>query len=313
MRYTITAADTGQTPYTAAAVTDDLTGVLADAAYNDDAAATTGTVSYASPTLTWTGDLTPGDTATITYTITVNNPDTGNGALTNTVTSTAPGSTCPAGGTDPRCTVAVDIAALTIENTADVSTTTPGSTVAYTVTVTNTGQALYTGVSVTDPLTGVLDDAAFNNDATTSSGSVTYASPNLTWTGDLAPGATAIITFSVTVNNPDTGDKSLTSTVTSAAAGNNCPAGGTDPRCTSHGERPDSGPGHHQDRDGEHDHTRLHRRLHHHRRRYRPDPVHRHHRHRPARRRPQRRDLQQQRDRHQRLGRLRQPDADLDR
>ena len=35
------------------------------------------------------------------------------------------------------------------------------------------------------------------------------------------------------MNNPDTGDHILTSTVTSAADGNNCPAGSTDPRCTA--------------------------------------------------------------------------------
>ena len=52
--------------------------MLDDAAYDNDAAATgTGTVSYASPVLTWTGNLTPGQAATITYSVTVNNPDTG--------------------------------------------------------------------------------------------------------------------------------------------------------------------------------------------------------------------------------------------
>ena len=287
--------------------------MLGDASYNSDAAATAGTVAFASPNLTWSGDLAVGASATVTYSVTVHNPDTGSHVLTNTITSATAGNNCPAGGTDPRCTVTVDISALTIVNTASVSTTTPGSTVTYTVTVTNTGQTPYTGVSVTDPLSGVLDDAAFDNDATTSSGSVTYASPNLTWTGDLAPGATATITFSVTVNNPDTGDKSLTTTVTSAAAGNNCPAGGTDPRCTTTVSVLTPGPDHHQDRHRQHDHARLDRRLHDHGRRHRPDPVQRRHRHRPARRRPQRRDLQQQRDRQQRLGQLRQPDADLDR
>ena len=98
MQYTITVADTGQTPYAPATVTDDLTGVLDDAAYDGTAAATVGTTSYASPVLTWTGDLSPGDTATITYTVTVNNPDTGDKHLTNTATSTDPGSSCPAGG-----------------------------------------------------------------------------------------------------------------------------------------------------------------------------------------------------------------------
>ena len=105
--------------------------------------------------------------------------------------------------------------------------------VAYTVTFTNTGQTPYYGASVTDPLTGVLDDAAYNTDATATTGSVTFTSPDLTWTGDIAPGATATITFTVTVNNPDTGNKPSPATVTSAAAGNNCPAGGTDPRCTA--------------------------------------------------------------------------------
>ena len=57
--------------------------------------------------------------------------------------------------------------------------------------------------------------------------------PNLTWTGNLAPGDTATITYSVTVNNPDTGDHVLANTVTSATAGSNCPSGGTDPRCTA--------------------------------------------------------------------------------
>jgi choice-of-anchor A domain-containing protein/uncharacterized repeat protein (TIGR01451 family) len=238
--YTVVVTDSGQTAYTGAAFSDSLSGVLGDAAYNGDAAAVltgtstaAGTVSFASPNLTWSGDLTAGASATVTYSVTVHNPDTGSGVLINTITSATAGNNCPAGGTDPRCTVTIDISALTIVNTASVSTTTPGSTVVYTLTVTNTGQTPYTGVSVTDPLTGVLDDAAFSNDASTNSGSVSYANPNLTWAGDLAPGAIATITFSVIVNNPDTGTKSLTTTVTSAAAGNNCPAGGADPHCTS--------------------------------------------------------------------------------
>jgi len=231
--YTVTVTDSGQTPYTGAMFSDSLSGVLADASYNNDATATSGTTSYASPVITWTGDLAVGATATITYTVTVNDPDTGSHVLTNTVTSATAGNNCLAASTDPRCAVTVDISALRIVNTASVSTTEPGFTVAYTVTITNTGQTSYTGASVTDSLAGVLDDAVFNNDVNTTIGSVSYTSPTLTWTGDLAVGTTVAITFSVTVNNPDTGDKTLTSTVTSAAAGNNCPAGGTDPSCTT--------------------------------------------------------------------------------
>jgi uncharacterized repeat protein (TIGR01451 family) len=130
--YTVTVHDTGQTPYTAATVTDSLTGVLTDTAYNNDAAATRGAVSYASPVLTWTGNLAPGDTATITYTVTVNNPDTGGGALSNTVVSGVPGSTCPAGGTDPGCSVTVAVVAgpltITVPATASLGSAPPGGT-----------------------------------------------------------------------------------------------------------------------------------------------------------------------------------------
>ena len=40
--YTVTVTNTGQTPYSGAAVTDSLDGALDDATYNNDAAATTG-------------------------------------------------------------------------------------------------------------------------------------------------------------------------------------------------------------------------------------------------------------------------------
>jgi uncharacterized repeat protein (TIGR01451 family) len=125
------------------------------------------------------------------------------------------------------------VPALTITKTAAVSTATPGSTVGFTITVDDTGQTPYTGASVTDALTGVLPDAAYNNDATASSGSVSFASPVLTWTGDLTPGQTVTISFSVTVNNPDTGGRVLTNTAVSAASGGNCPDGGSDPACTA--------------------------------------------------------------------------------
>jgi choice-of-anchor A domain-containing protein/uncharacterized repeat protein (TIGR01451 family) len=230
--YTITIHNTGQTAYAGATVTEDLTGVLDDASLNSGASATIGTVSFTSPDLTWTGNLNPGDTATVTFAVTVNSPDTGDKILASTVTSGVAGSNCASGSTDPRCSTMVDVSVLTIVNAASVSTTTPGSTVNYTITVTNAGATSYTAVTVTDPLGGVLDDAAFT-EAAASTGSVSFVSPDLTWTGSLAPGGTATVTFSVTVNNPDTGDKTLTSTVTSAVAGSTCPAGSPGTACTA--------------------------------------------------------------------------------
>ena len=233
--YTITVTDTGQTSYTGAVVTDDLTGVLDDAAYNGDAAATAGSVSYTAPHLTWTGNLAPGAAVTITYSVTVNNPDTGDKTLIGAVTSSEVGSTCPPGSVNASCsaTVAVLTPALTITKTASTATAVPGQVITYTITVTNTGQLPYTGTTVADDLTGVLDDAAYNAGAAATTGSVSYAAPVLTWTGNLNPGATATITYSVTVSNPDTGNHILSNTVTSAAAGSNCASGSTDPRCTT--------------------------------------------------------------------------------
>ena len=209
--YTITVTDSGQTPYTGATVTDDLTGVLGNAAYNGGAAATTGTVSYTSPALTWTGNLAVGATATITYSVTVDNPDTGSKVMTNTAVSAAAGSSCPAGSGNAACTATVTVLtpALTITKTANIATATPGGTVGYTITVTDSGQTPYTGATFTDDLTGVLGNAAYNANAAATAGTVSYTSPALTWTGNLAVGATATITYSVTVDNPDTGSGTL--------------------------------------------------------------------------------------------------------
>ena len=62
-------------------------------------------MSYAASDLTWTGSLSPGGSATITYSVTVHNPDTGGKVLVNTVASTAAGSSCPPGTTSAACQV----------------------------------------------------------------------------------------------------------------------------------------------------------------------------------------------------------------
>ena len=123
--------------------------MLDDAAYNNDAAATAGgTVTYASPALTWTGSLSPGGTATVTFTVTVSSPDNGDKILAAAVTSADAGSNCASGSTDPRCASTVDVAVLTIVNSSNVSTTVPGGVVRYTATFTNTGQTPYTGITI---------------------------------------------------------------------------------------------------------------------------------------------------------------------
>jgi uncharacterized repeat protein (TIGR01451 family) len=125
------------------------------------------------------------------------------------------------------------VPALTITKTADTGSAAPGATVHYKITVADTGQTAYTGAALTDSLSGVLDDATYGNDAAATAGAVSFASPDLRWTGDLAVGATVTITYSVTVNDPVTGNLVLANTATSSTPGSNCPPGSPDPRCSA--------------------------------------------------------------------------------
>ena len=247
--YTLTISNTGTAPYAGAVVTDSFAEMFDDAAYGGDASATAGAVSYASPVLTWTGDLAVGASAVVSFTVTVHNPDTGDKQVIITAASAAAGSSCPPGTTSGGCQLVVGVLtpAPTIVKTAATASgsnavATPGGVVTYMMTVTDTGQTPYAGASLTDPLGAVLDDAAYDGDAAavitgtgtgtgTTAGTVSYAGSALSWTGDLAVGAVAI-TYSVTIDNPDTGNLVLANTVTSATAGSNCPASGADARCT---------------------------------------------------------------------------------
>jgi hypothetical protein len=100
-------------------LTDDLSAVLDDAAYNNDAKASAGTLSYAEPKLAWSGPLPVAGTVTITYSVTVHNPDHGDGTLHNVViTPGDPGgitvSNCPIGSSDPSCIADATVKAVTI-------------------------------------------------------------------------------------------------------------------------------------------------------------------------------------------------------
>ena len=228
------ATNTGQTPYTGATVLNSLSGVLPDAAYNGDAAATSGQLSYVEPVLAWTGALSIGASVTLTYSITVNDPDTGDKFMTNSITSAAAGSTCPVGGTAPACSadVRVLVPELSITKTVDTSSVAAGNPVHYTVTVTNTGETPYLPATFTDSLVGVLDDASYAGDAVATSGTLEYTNQTLAWSGSLPLGASAIITYSVVTAFPGAGDRKLDNTVLSGSAGANC-ADGTDALCST--------------------------------------------------------------------------------
>ena len=177
--YTITVTNTGQIPYTAAASRHRPADPASpdNAAYQGDAAAaTTGastiSLSYAAPEPHLDGEPALGAAVTITYTVIVNNPDTADLVLTNTVTSAAAGSNCVT-GTEPGCTATVGVVVapgtLTFTSQAGVNTAAappPAAAETYTITVANAAASPYTGASFTRrPDRACWPMPAYNNDA----------------------------------------------------------------------------------------------------------------------------------------------------
>ncbi|NUT18685.1 MAG: DUF11 domain-containing protein [Hamadaea sp.] len=247
VKYTVTISNIGTAAYPAAEVADDLTNVLDDAAYNGDVAADAGKVAFEAPTLTWTGDVAAGATVTITYSVTVDDPDAGDRILTNVVTG-PPGSNCANGSSDPACRERVPRADVAVAKTADRTHAGPGQIVTYTVRITNSGKAAYPAYAISDDLSGVLDDAVYDDDASADSGHASYAQPTLSWTGDVPAGSTITVTYSVTVGNPlPAGDDKLINAVT-GPPGSGCAPADPGDGCTTvvdaprldFGDQPDS-------------------------------------------------------------------------
>ncbi|MGI6878388.1 CshA/CshB family fibrillar adhesin-related protein [Microbacterium sp. gxy059] len=92
---------------------------------------------------------------------------------------------------------------LEIEKISDATENTrPGDIVTYTVRASNPGPAHYTAdfpAVVFDDLSGVLDDADYNGDASADRpGDVSYAAPLASWSGALAAGETVELTYTTT-------------------------------------------------------------------------------------------------------------------
>jgi uncharacterized repeat protein (TIGR01451 family) len=216
--YRVTVRDTGDTDFTAddpAGFSDDLSGVLDDATYRDDAS---GGAELHGTTLTWSGALAQGGVLVVTYSALVDTPDRGDGVLRNSVVPSGGAGSCDP---DAACTADVPVTphpSFTVAKSAAESSTGPGGVVHYTVIVTNTGD---TDVAATlrDDLSGVLDDASFGDDATQGAaldGNV------LAWSGLVPFGGRVVITYSVTVDAVDTGDRLLHNVVAPVGDDGSC-------------------------------------------------------------------------------------------
>lgn len=227
IEYTVRATNNTEVDFTAenpAVVFDDLSGLLDDAVFNDDAVTSMdGDLGYAEPLLSWSGPLAAGQTVELTYSVTLQSA--GDGEVRNVAWEPSnpedptPPVCDPADedGNDPdtgqACAVVENpLPKLSIEKSAD-RTELParGQDATYTITVTNEGPGDYTAeapASMTDDLSEVLVDATIDEDSITASvGDVAFEDGTLTWSGPLAVGEPATITYSVTYNGK--GDQQL--------------------------------------------------------------------------------------------------------
>ncbi|WP_092504501.1 beta strand repeat-containing protein [Agrococcus jejuensis] len=217
--YTIIVTQRGEGAVEAALV-DDLADVLDDATLVGTAQATLGTVDVDGSTLSWSGTLQPGEVATITYSVIVTAD--GDATLRNVVTSD---------GCADACSTEHPVGGFVVAKTADPASGTevaPGDVVTYALTVRSTGTGAIDDASIVDDLSAVLDDARWNGDAQATSGSVVRDGSALVWTGDLAPGQTVTISYSVTVVAG--GDGRLQNVVTTDDARGSCDPAAT---CTT--------------------------------------------------------------------------------
>lgn len=211
-------------------IVDDLSAVISDATYNNDATAVVAGQTAVAPAitgdeLTWSGALAPGQSVSITYSVTVDASAVGKNLVNHVAGEVTP----PGGGkiVPPPVTTdnPVNVPGFSVSKSANPETGTavdPGSIITYTVTGVNTGETVLERAEIKDDLSGVLAHAQCNGDVAASVGTALVQEDELSRNGSLQPGEEATITYSVTVN-PDAGGTVLENTVIGRAT----PPGGT--------------------------------------------------------------------------------------
>ncbi|MGO3884669.1 MAG: DUF6923 family protein [Mycetocola sp.] len=225
--YTVSATNTGTGDYTTsdpAVIFDDLSDVLDDAEYNGDLAADrTGDTGEALPLLSWSGALPIGETVTLSYSVTL--ASGGDGLVRNVAWEPEDPEITTPPTCDPRTDEGHDattgeacasteglLPKLRVAKSSDVSSLPAvGKTATYTITVTNDGPGEFTAedpATMTDDMSKVLDDAELvDGSLTASTGDVERSGTELSWTGALAAGSSATISY--TVRYTGEGDREL--------------------------------------------------------------------------------------------------------
>lgn len=207
--YEVRLTNTGSADFTnglPAAFSDDLSQVLDDANWNDDAAVTFSAGSIGVPptlagtTLKWSGPLRESETATIRYSVTL--ADTGDGTVLNT--ACVPEAIAAGGGNCASTRTLIPLVSVTktVDPTSG-SRVEAGQVLRYTLTFANVGAA--DGViAYTDRLFDVLDDGDVADGPVVSDAAVTAVrdGDHININGLLTPGSSVTVAYSVVVR-PD--------------------------------------------------------------------------------------------------------------
>ena len=243
--YTLTAQNVSDGVVRNGMASDDLSDVLNHATLDSVPAGATITGT----TLHWAlPELQPDQTATLSYTVTVNTDALGQ--RLHNVATPGPGGNCvPVGDIGDLSAGNARAAALSVgraaafsvgraaaedpevcqtthltpdwtltktSNPASGSTVQPGGVVTYTLTAHNPSAAVVTGATATDDLSGVLDHATLRQPLPSGT---TLSGTTLSWTlPTLQPGGTSRLSYAVTVDS-DAYDATLTNVVTPGGYG----------------------------------------------------------------------------------------------
>jgi uncharacterized repeat protein (TIGR01451 family) len=242
LNYQITIENVGNADATNVPVSDNIAALLVHAAYNDDCNGCT----YVEPVLSWTiPTIAAGDSVTLTFSVTLSDsfPE-GTTHLPNLVVVTGPGSNCAAGSQDPDCDTDTTVQAgpiLSAEKEVAVNNgpfghggaAKPGDTLNYRITITNSGDAPATNVSVSDNIAPLLAHGTYNADCVPA---CSFVSPTISWTiaSIAANGGTVTLTFSVKLSSSfPTGTTDLPNVVVVTGPGSNCAAESEDADCAT--------------------------------------------------------------------------------
>ncbi|GGC48976.1 hypothetical protein GCM10011386_46510 [Parapedobacter defluvii] len=197
LTYTITVTNTGDVDYDGITITD---AIPANTSYKEGSASEGGSLS--GNTLTWTVDVPFGESRGVSFTVVVDSDLTGVESIRNAakVTGDDPGKP-----EEPEVETPTDpVKSFSSEKTADKSEVKAGEELTYTITVTNTGDVDYDGITVSDAIPA---NTAYKEGSASEGGSL--SGNTLTWTVDVPFGESREVSFTVVVADDLTGVESI--------------------------------------------------------------------------------------------------------